>query len=142
MIEKTFVMIKPDGVERGLVGDIISRFERIGLKIVGMKMHWVSKEFSKKHYAAHLKKPFYKGLEEFITSGPVVAMAIEGIHAIELVRKIVGDTEPRKAVPGTIRGDYCHHSYAYSDGKGIAIKNIIHASGDKKDAKRDRTLVR
>lgn len=140
MIERTLVLLKPDAVKRGLIGEIIKRFEKVGLKIVGMKEVLIDQEFSKQHYKAHVEKPFYKGLEEFITEGPVIAIALEGIHAIELVRKIVGPTEPRKAPPGTIRGDFSHHSYAYTDGKGIAIKNLIHASGDKDDAEKEVKL--
>ncbi len=134
MMEKTLVLIKPDGVERGLVGEILSRFEKAGLKIVGVKQVSVDADFSKKHYSAHVDKPFYKGLEDFITSGPVVAFVLEGLHAVELVRKIVGPTEPKSANPGTIRGDYAHHSYSHADDKGIAIKNLIHASGSSEEA--------
>ncbi len=140
MIERTFVAIKPDGVERGLVGEVIKRFENAGLKIAGIKMIWMDDAFAQKHYKAHLEKPFYKGLKDFMTSGPVIAMCLEGISAIELVRKIVGATEPKSAAPGTIRGDYASHSYGYSDKKGIAIKNVIHASGDKEDAEYEVSL--
>ncbi len=140
MIEKTLVVLKPDAVQRALVGKIIERFENVGLKIVALKMHWADKEFSKKHYSEHIGKPFYKGLEEFITEGPVIAMVIEGIHAIETVRKIVGSTEPKKALPGTIRGDFAHHSYDYADKNGIAIKNLIHASDSPETAKREIAL--
>ncbi len=135
MMERTLVLIKPDGVQRGLIGEIVSRFERVGLKVVGMKMKQVNQEFARRHYAAHVSKPFYKGLEEFITSGPVVAMVLEGLHAVELVRKMVGSTEPRTSAPGTIRGDYAHHSYEYTDKKGITIRNLIHASGKADEAK-------
>ena len=140
MIEKTLVLIKPDGVERGLVGEIITRFERVGLKIDAMKMTQVNSEFSKKHYAEHVGKKFYSALETMITSGPVVAMALEGVEAIAVVRKMVGGTEPKTAVPGTIRGDYSHVSYTHADKKGIGVKNIIHASADAKDAKRELAL--
>lgn len=140
MMERTLILIKPDGVERGLIGEILSRFERVGLKIIGMKMVWIDKEFSKKHYAAHVEKQFYKGLEAFIVSGPVVAMVLEGIEAVDLVRKLVGATEPKSSAPGTIRGDYAHHSYGYADKKGIAIRNLIHASGSKEDAKAEVAL--
>lgn len=140
MMERTLVVIKPDGVERGLVGEVISRFEKTGLKIVGMKQVWVDKEFSGKHYAEHISKPFYKGLEDFITAGPVVAFVLEGLHAVELVRKIVGATEPKSAQPGTIRGDYAHHSYSHADDKGIAIKNLIHASASVEEAKNEIAL--
>jgi nucleoside-diphosphate kinase len=134
MMERTLILLKPDAVKRNLMGEIISRFEKVGMKIVGMKMVWVNKGFAKKHYKAHVEKKFYPGLEAMITEGPVVAMVIEGLHAIGSVRKIVGSTEPKSAQPGTIRGDYAHHSYEYTDKKGIAIKNLIHASGNKKDA--------
>ena len=118
MIERTLVLVKPDGVQRGLSGRIISRFEDVGLKIVGMKMHWVDKEFAKKHYCEHVEKAFYPGLETMITEGPVLAMVLEGLHAVELVRKMVGATEPKSAQPGTIRGDYC-----------IDVgRNVIHGS--------------
>lgn len=140
MIEQTLVLIKPDGVERGLIGQIITRFEHVGLKLIGMKMIKIDKEFSKRHYAAHINKPFYKGLESFITSGPVVAIVLEGIDAVELVRKMVGSTEPKSALPGTIRGDFSHHSYSYADKRGVAIKNLIHASGSKEEAKTEIAL--
>ncbi len=140
MLEKTLILIKPDAVQRSIVGRIISRFEDAGLKIVGIKMMWVDKNFSKKHYSAHTKKKFYKGLENFITEGPVIAFVLEGLHAVETTRKIVGPTEPRKALPGTIRGDFAHHSYEYTNKKGIAIKNLIHASGTKEEAKKEIDL--
>ncbi len=139
-MEQTLVLIKPDGVQRGLVGEILKRFETVGLKIIGIKMVAVDKDFSRKHYAAHIEKPFYKGLEKFITEGPVVAMVLEGLHGVELVRKIVGGTEPRSAQPGTIRGDYSHHSYEYTDKKSIAIKNLIHASGTVEEAEKEVAL--
>ena len=134
MMERTLILLKPDAVQRSLMGEIISRFEKVGMKIIGMKMVWVDKDFAKKHYKSHIEKKFYSGLEAMITEGPVVAMVIEGLHSIESVRKMVGGTEPKTAQPGTIRGDYAHHSYEYTDKKGIAIKNLIHASGDKTDA--------
>lgn len=140
MMERTLVLVKPDGVERGLIGEIITRFEKVGLKIIGMKMVWIDKEFSKKHYSALIAKPFYKGLEDFIISGPVVAMVLEGIDSVELVRKMIGATEPKSSAPGTIRGDYAHHSYGYADKKGIAIRNLIHASGNKEEAKAEVAL--
>ncbi len=137
MIERTLVLVKPDGVQRGLVGEIISRFEKRGLKLIGMKMVLVDKNFSKRHYSAHVDKEFYKGLEDFITSAPVVAMAVEGINAVEAVRKIVGSTEPKSAPIGTIRGDFAHVSYEYADNKGISIKNLVHASGNKEEAEQE-----
>ena len=140
MIERTLVLLKPDAVQRALVGNIITRFENVGMKLVGIKMVWVDPAFSKKHYAEHVNKNFYSVLEKFITEGPVIAMAIEGIHAVETVRKMVGSTEPRKAPPGTIRGDFAHHSYEYADRKGISIKNLIHASDSAGNAKKELDL--
>ena len=134
MIEKSLILLKPDAVERGLSGEIMHRFERSGLKMIGMKMVWIDKEFAAKHYNAHVKKDFYKSLEEYITSGPVIAVVLEGVGAVSIIRKMAGDTEPKKSAPGTIRGDFAVHSYEYSDKKGISIKNLIHASGTKKEA--------
>jgi nucleoside-diphosphate kinase len=134
MIERTLVLIKPDGVKRGLIGELVRRFEQRGLKLIGMKMIQIDSDFSKKHYSNHIQKPFYKYLEDYITSGPVVAMVIEGVHAVEIVRKIVGPTEPKAAIPGTIRGDYAHISRTYADGKNKPIINLIHASGTKEEA--------
>lgn len=138
MIQRTFVAIKPDGVQRGLVGEVIRRFENVGLKLIGMKMQWIDKDFAKRHYTediavrrgAHVREM----LLDYITEGPIVAMVFEGPHAIEVVRKIVGGTEPKSAAPGTIRGDYTHMGFAYADSHKKSVKNIIHASGDEKDA--------
>ncbi len=144
MIERTLVLIKPDGVERSLVGECVSRFERAGLKIVGMRMVWTDKDHAMKHYTDDITKrrgeKVRTKLLEFITSGPVVAFVLEGINAIENVRKIVGATEPKAAVPGTIRGDFAHISYAYADSKELAVKNLIHASSDADDAKHEVPL--
>lgn len=137
MIQRTFVMLKPDAVQRQLTGQILTRFENAGFKIVALKMQFVSEEHSKKHYAEHVDKPFFKGLDEFIRAGPVIAFVLEGVNAIENVRKIVGKTEPKGAAPGTIRGDYAHVSYGYADEKGIGVKNLIHASADEADAERE-----
>lgn len=140
MIQKTLVLIKPEGVQKHLTGKIIQRFEDAGLKIIGMKMIWIDKEFASKHYSAHKEKPFYKPLEEYITQGPVVAMILEGSSAVENVRKIVGGTEPKSAPPGTIRGDFAHGSYNHFDSKEIAVKNLIHASGNEKEAEQEIKL--
>lgn len=104
--ERSLVLIKPDGVQRRLVGLLITRLEQKGLKFVGMKMLTVSKELSAKHYEEHVEKPFYPLLEEFITSGPVVAMVVEGPEAVSVVRAMMGPTNGREAAPGTIRGDF------------------------------------
>lgn len=116
--ERTFVMVKPDGVQRSLVGEIIGRFEKKGLKIVAMKLVSVSKEFAEKHYGVHKGKPFFKSTVKFITSSPVVAMILEGNNAIDLVRTMMGKTNPQDAAMGTIRGDY---------GQFIG-RNIVHGS--------------
>jgi nucleoside-diphosphate kinase len=138
MIQQTLVLIKPDGVGRGLIGEVIKRFEQRGLKLVALKLVKVSKDLAQKHYTDDIAKRrgenVRKILLEFIASGPVVAMIIEGVDAIENVRKIVGSTESKAALPGTIRGDFSHVSYKHADEKKIAIKNIIHASADEKDA--------
>jgi nucleoside-diphosphate kinase len=117
-MERTLVLIKPDGVQRGLVGEVVGRFERKGLKLVGLRMLDVSRELAERHYAVHAGKHFYAGLVEFITSGPVAAVALEGPDAIATVRRMVGRTMPNEAEPGTIRGDL-----------GISgLRNLIHAS--------------
>lgn len=123
-MEREFIMIKPDGVQRGLVGETIRRIERVGLKIVGMKIVHVSLEQARKHYEIHKGKPFYDGLIAFITSGPVVAMVVEGKDAVRITRKLVGSTDPAEAPPGTIRGDY---------GSEIS-ENIIHAGDSPENA--------
>lgn len=117
-MERTFVIIKPDAVQRGLVGEIIARLERRGLKIVGMKFLQVSEELARQHYAVHEGKPFFKGLIEYIVSAPVVALVLEGTNAITAVRKTLGATRPAEADPGTIRADF-----------GLEIgRNLVHGS--------------
>ncbi len=140
MIEQTLVLVKPDGVQRSLIGRIISRFEDAGMKIIGCKMTWVKKEFAQKHYKAHLEKDFYPSLEKMITSGPVVAIVLQGIDVLENVRKMVGPTEPKSALPGTIRGDFAHHNYEFGDQKDTGFANVVHASGNKEEAKTEVKL--
>jgi nucleoside-diphosphate kinase len=105
-----------------------------------MKMVWVDADFAKKHYAEHVDKDFYPYLESMITMGPVVAMVMEGVEVVSLVRKMVGATEPKSAAPGTIRGDYAHVSYGYANDKKMGIKNLIHASANETDAKSEISL--
>lgn len=140
-IERTLVVIKPDGVQRGFVGQIISRFENAGMKIVGMKMRWVDEAHAKKHYTEDLAQRRGQMVRDimvdFLRSGPVVAFVIEGVDAIENVRKIVGSTEPKAASPGTIRGDYSHIAFRHADAEKKAVGNLIHASSDKADAERE-----
>ncbi|NHW23581.1 MAG: nucleoside-diphosphate kinase [Archaeoglobales archaeon] len=129
-MERTFVMVKPDGVQRGLVGEIISRLERKGLKIVAMKMLRISKELAQEHYAEHRAKPFFSSLVGYITSAPVVAMVVEGKNAVKVVRKLVGATNPSEAEPGTIRGDF-----------GLDLgRNVVHASDSVMSADREIRL--
>ncbi|NOX60783.1 MAG: nucleoside-diphosphate kinase [Chloroflexi bacterium] len=117
-MERTFVMLKPDAVQRGLIGEIIARFERRGLKIVAMKFMHVSRSLAEEHYAVHKGRPFYDGLIEYITSGPVVAMVLEGPNAIKAARATMGATHPLEAAPGTIRADF-----------GLEIgRNLVHGS--------------
>ena len=122
--EQTFVMIKPDAVQRGFIGEIINRFEKKGIKIVAMKLIAVDRKQAEKHYAVHKGKPFFEPTVKYITSSPVVAMVLEGVNVIELVRGMTGTTDPQKAAMGTIRGDY---------GQFIG-RNIIHASDGKETA--------
>ncbi len=138
MIEKSLVLLKPDAVQRSLMGRIVQRFEDAGLKIIGLKMVWIDEDFAKKHYfdvAQRRGEKVFKLMVKFLAHGPVVAICIEGVNAIENVRKLVGATEPKSANPGTIRGDFAHISYSYADAKNLGVKNLIHASGSTDDAK-------
>jgi len=143
-LQQTLVLVKPDGVARGLTGEIIKRFERMGLKIVALKLVKINMDHAKQHYTEDITKrrgeKIRTMLLDFITEGPVVAMILEGVDAIENVRKLTGATESKSALPGTIRGDFSHVSYSYADEKEIAVKNIIHASSDKTDAKHEIAL--
>jgi len=142
-MERTLIVVKPDGVQRSLVGRVIQRFEDVGMKIVGMKMVWIDADFAKKHYfdlAERRGEHVLKNMVDLMTEGPVVAIVLEGVEAAENVRRIVGATEPKSAAPGTIRGDFAHHSYGYTDDKGKGIRNLIHASGDAKEAKQEIAL--
>jgi nucleoside-diphosphate kinase len=129
-VERTLIIVKPDGVQRGLVGAVIERFERRGLKIVGLKMIQVSRELAEQHYAEHRGKPFFEGLVGFITSSPVVVGVLEGPSAIDVVRATVGATNPATSAPGTIRADF-----------GLTIgRNLIHASDGPDAAQREVSL--
>ncbi len=129
-MERTFLMIKPDGVQRNLVGEIIRRFEAKGFTLVGLKLMNVSKELAEQHYDVHKERPFFPGLVQFITSGPVVAMVWEGDGVIASARKIIGATKPLEAEPGTIRGDY-----------GVTVgRNLIHGSDAPETAQNEIAL--
>lgn len=164
--EKTLVIIKPDGVQRGLIGDIITRFEKVGLKLVGIKMIIPTIELAEKHYTMEDgwvesvgKKTIAAGGEEmvdldpvevgkkilsnitgYMTAGPVVVMVWQGVHAVEMVRKMVGGTEPRTSDVGTIRGDYVLDSYEIANTDGRAVRNIIHASSAINEAENEISL--
>ncbi|QSG15467.1 nucleoside-diphosphate kinase [Halapricum desulfuricans] len=128
--ERTFVMAKPDAVQRGLVGEIITRLEERGLKLVGAKFMQIDEELAHEHYAEHEDKPFFDGLVEFITSGPVMAMVWEGADATRQVRQMMGATDPAEAEPGTIRGDY-----------GLDLgQNIIHGSDHEDPGSNEREI--
>ena len=129
-METTLVLLKPDAVQRGLVGTITARLESTGLKIVGMKLMRVSNDLAERHYAEHVGKPFFEGLVSFITSGPIVAMALEGDGAISIVRKTMGATNPADSAPGSIRG-----GYATDIGR-----NLVHGSDSAESAARELTL--
>ncbi len=136
-VERTFFMLKPDTIQRGIIGEVISRFEKVGLKLCALKLIHVDRDFAKKHYSDLVDKPFYPGLEDMIVSGPVVAMVWEGASAIALVRKMVGATEPASAAPGTIRGDFAHLTYARADTTGGRMPNIVHASDAPETAEKE-----
>ncbi|MCD7033363.1 nucleoside-diphosphate kinase [Metabacillus sp. GX 13764] len=126
-MEKTFLMVKPDGVQRQLIGEILGRIERKGFQLVGAKMMTISRELAEEHYGEHKERPFFGELVSFITSGPVFAMVWEGENVIEVTRQMMGKTNPKEALPGTIRGDY-----------GIIVgKNIIHGSDSPESAERE-----
>ncbi|MFP7369397.1 nucleoside-diphosphate kinase [Bacillus safensis] len=129
-MDKTFLMVKPDGVERQLIGDIVSRFEKKGLQLVGAKLMSIPKEVAETHYGEHKEKPFFGELVDFITSGPVFAMVWQGEQVVDVTRQIIGKTNPKEALPGTIRGDY-----------GLTVgKNIIHGSDSPESAEREINL--
>lgn len=129
-MEQTFSMLKPDAVQRNLVGEIIGRFEKKGLKLVALKMLQISREMAERHYAEHIGKPFFEDLVAFITSGPVVAMIWEGKNAVQVVRNMMGKTDPQEALAGTIRGDF-----------GLFTgNNIVHGSDSLESASREINL--
>jgi nucleoside-diphosphate kinase len=139
-IERTLIIFKPDSVQRGIVGEILSRFEKTGLKIVGAKMLHPSYDHYFHHYENISKMISRRGQKAFdltldmMNQGPVIAFVLEGIEAVSLVRKMVGATEPKSALPGTIRGDYAHMSFSHADENDIGVPNVIHASGNQEEA--------
>ncbi len=142
-MERTLIVLKPDAVKRGIIGEIITRFERVGLKIVGCKMIRPGRDHYYEHYEGISKMATRRGQKaldvtlSMMEEGPVIAFVLEGVEAVSLVRKMVGTTEPKEATPGTVRGDYAHISFGYADKNGVGIPNIIHASGDPKEAEQE-----
>jgi len=133
-LERTFVALKPDAVQRGIVGEVVKRLERSGMRLSAMKMVQADDDILEEHYSEHVDKDFYDNLAAFMKEGPIIAMVWEGVNAVANVRKIVGETSPKDAEPGTIRGDFAHMGFAHADSTGEAVKNIIHASGDPEEA--------
>jgi nucleoside-diphosphate kinase len=129
-VEQSLVIVKPDGVQRGLVGEVIGRFERRGLKLVGLRLMSIDRPLAERHYAVHKGKPFYEGLVNYITSGPVVVLVVEGPDAIATVRRMVGATKSNEAASGTIRGDFAL----------TVDRNIIHASDAPDTAEHEKAL--
>lgn len=142
-MEQTLIILKPDAMQRGIVGEIVTRFERVGLKIVAAKIVQPSEAHYFEHYETIGKMISRRGQQAFdvtlafMQEGPVLAMVLEGVEAVSQVRKMVGTTEPKSAAPGTIRGDYSHISFAYADTVKMSIPNLIHASGDADDAAKE-----
>ena len=145
-IQRTLVVLKPDTVQRGIIGEIVQRFERVGLKIVGMKMVMPDEKLYRMHYEdigqmiTRRGETAFRYNVEYMMSGPVIAMVLEGVEAQPLVRKIVGPTEPKSAEMVTIRGDFSHMSFGYSDAKGVGVPNLVHASGSLEEAKKEIDL--
>ena len=145
-IQRSLVVLKPDTVQRGIIGEIVQRFERVGLKIVGMKMVMPDEHLYREHYEGIGQMITRRGEQvfrynvEYMMTGPVVAMVLEGVEAVPLVRKIVGPTEPKSAEMGTIRGDFSHMSFGYSDAKGTGVPNLVHASSNAEEARKEIDL--
>ena len=142
-VQRTLILFKPDAVQRGVIGEILTRFERVGLKIIGTKMLAPDQKHYYKHYEeigqviTRRGQATFDNVLDMMSQGPVIAMVLEGVEAVELVRKLVGSTEPKSSPPGTIRGDFSHMSYGYGDTNKKGIPNLIHASGDASDAEKE-----
>ena len=140
MIERTLIIIKPDGVRRNLTEEIIRRYEDVGLQVVKRKTLRADANLLRQHYSAHVQKPFYRGLENFMSSGPIVAVVLEWDDAVARVRKITGETDPSKAEKGTVRGDMGIDSLEKADKEGRAIENLVHASETNEEAGKEIRL--
>jgi nucleoside-diphosphate kinase len=139
-IQRTLVLLKPDAVSRGLTGRVLARFEDAMFKIVAAKMVWMDATLTRQHYF-DLEERFgaevYNSMARFMQSGPVIAIVLEGVDAVVCVRKLVGSTYPDEAAPGTIRGDFAHVSKAYANARGLAVANLVHASGNAEEAAKE-----
>ncbi|MEK7124936.1 MAG: nucleoside-diphosphate kinase [Patescibacteria group bacterium] len=139
MLERTLVLLKPDALDRGIIGELTTRFERVGAKLVGMKLLVSKKDTAQKHYRKDIADRYGKAVRDMmiamLVSGPIVAMVWEGVGIIEVIRKLVGATYPQLAAPGTIRGDYAHVSKDYANAKKIGVFNLVHASANAEEAK-------
>lgn len=137
-LQRTLVLLKPDAINRGLVGEILHRFERVGAKMVGLKLLVSDKDTAEKHYTQDLADRRGKEVRDMmlamLTSGPIIAVVYEGIEIVEVVRKLVGSTEPKASLPGTIRGDFSHTSFEYASAKKMPVMNLIHASTSQEEA--------
>ena len=136
-METTLVLLKPSCVQRQLIGEIVNRFERRGLRISGMKMMQLDDQILREHYAHLADRPFFPTLADSMKASPVVALAISGIDAVQVVRTMTGSTNGREAAPGTIRGDYAHVSFGYADARNEGVANLIHASGNPEEAEQE-----
>src|SRR5262245_2967968 len=145
-MERTLVIFKPDAVQRGIIGEVLARFERAGLKIVGMKMVTPDEQHFHQHYEGISKlisrwgEGIYRVTLSHMTEAPVIATVLEGVEAVEHVRKMIGTTDPKDSAPGTIRGDYTHVTRAYANPRGGTLPNILHASGNAEEAKQEIEL--
>ena len=134
MIERTLIIVKPDGMQRGLANEVIRRYEKASLKVITKKIMSADRALLRQHYSAHVSKPFYPSLERFMMEAPVLAFVLEGENAIAKAREVTGATDPNKASKGTIRGDLSDDSQEKADKEGRAIRNLVHASGNAAEA--------
>ena len=139
-MERTLIIIKPDGMQQHLENKIISRYEKAGLKIIAKKIVTADKNLLRQHYSAHVSKHFYPGLERFMMESPLLAFILEGENAIAKAREVTGATDPAKAVKGTIRGDLSNDNQEKADKEKRAIRNLVHASGNKEEAEKEIKL--
>lgn len=140
MSERTLIIIKPDGMKRNLAEEIIKRYEKAGLNVIAKKIVATDKNLLRQHYSAHVNKPFYPGLEKFMRESPMLAFVLEGKNAIAKAREVTGATDPRKAAKGTIRGDLGEDSQEKADSEKRAIRNLVHAAGNKVEAEKEIKL--